>query len=139
MLPCGISLNRVSSLFLSFQIIGVKDWYQLQITNTLFDSHVKNLIKYTEHSWLTSSVPPSVSCLIIIKAELVLVEFFYCHSCMKSTDTTTYSNERLSQNIFKRTEKVKIPGNLEKPEEGIILSCSEFCKYRAKKNTEYLK
>lgn len=88
-----------------------------------------------------SSVSSSISCLSIIKAELALVEFFYvdCHSCMKSIDTTTYSNERLSQKIFKRTEKVKIPGNLEKPEEGIILSCSEFCKYSAKKNTEYLK
>lgn len=82
----------------------------------------------------------SVSCLIIIKDELVLVEFFYvdCHSCMKSTDTT-YTNERLSQKIFKRRDKVKIPGTPEKPKEGIILNCSEFCKYSAKKNTEYLK
>lgn len=51
---------------------------------------------------------------------------------------TTYSNERPSQKILKRTEKVKIPGTPEKPEEGIILGCSEFCKYSAKKNIEYL-
>lgn len=44
----------------------------------------------------------------------------------------------LARRFKKRTEKVKIPGTLEKPEEGIIVSCSEFCKHSAKKNIEYL-
>lgn len=49
-----------------------------------------------------------------------------------------YSNKRPTQKIFKRTKKLETPGILEKPAEGIILSCSEFCKYSTKKNIEYL-
>lgn len=39
---------------------------------------------------------------------------------------------------FKKMKKLKILGTLKKSEEGIILSCSEFCKYSTKKNIEYL-